>query len=149
MGGRARRGACTGAIALSALGVILGLRRLEVAGDSMVPTLEAGDHLVAVRTARPRPGDLVVVADPRRPGLEMVKRVHWTGRDGRGRRAVWVEGDNREASTDSRALGLLPERRVRARVVWRYAPSWRAGRLGRSSRGGAAEEDSEEDSEEE
>ena len=40
------------------------LRRLEVEGDSMRPTLLAGDRRLVVRGGRARAGDLVVVADP-------------------------------------------------------------------------------------
>ncbi|HEX2064345.1 MAG TPA: S26 family signal peptidase, partial [Acidimicrobiales bacterium] len=51
------------------------LRRVEVQGDSMRPTLLAGDRLLVLRLGPVRPGDLVVVADPRQPDRRMVKRV--------------------------------------------------------------------------
>ena len=41
----------------------------------MVPELEPGDWLVVTRTSRLRPGDLVVVEHPERPGFELVKRL--------------------------------------------------------------------------
>lgn len=98
------------------------LRRVEVTGDSMRPTLVPGDRLLAVRPARPRAGDLVVLRDPRRPDRLLAKRVVSTGPAG-----VVVAGDNPSASTDSRAFGAVPV--VWGRVVYRYAPAPRAGRL--------------------
>lgn len=112
---------------------LAGVRRVEVAGRSMVPALEPGDRLLAVRAARLQPGALVVIADPREAHRDLVKRVVWAGRDGTGRAAVWVEGDNPEASTDSRTFGSLPRRAVLGQVVWRYAPPGRAGRLRRKT----------------
>src|SRR5579863_4076563 len=59
----------TGAVHLS------GVRRVVVEGTSMLPTLAPGDRLVLVRCARPAPGDLVAVPDPRDPARVLVKRV--------------------------------------------------------------------------
>jgi nickel-type superoxide dismutase maturation protease len=106
-----------------------GLDRVEVVGESMVPTLLPGDRLLVARTSRVRAGDLVVVADPRVGDRDLVKRVVWTGAGVGGRLVVWVEGDNPEASTDSRALGPLPRDLIRERVIWRYGPVARAGKV--------------------
>ena len=90
----------------------------------MRPTLEPGDRLLAVRTVRPKVGQLVAVPDPRAPGRLLVKRV--TARhDG----LLELRGDNPAASTDSRAFGPVPATAVWGRVVRRYAPPGRAGRL--------------------
>jgi nickel-type superoxide dismutase maturation protease len=126
----------TGALtaALLALGLAVGVavlarsRRLstvEVAGDSMRPTLVAGDRLVVVGIGRRplRPGDLVTVPDPRRPERVMVKRVAAVMGG-----SVVVEGDNPAASTDSRTFGPVPASSVGGRVVYRYAPEGRRGR---------------------
>lgn len=91
----------------------------------MRPTLAPGDRLLAVRSARPRAGDLVVLRDPRRPDRLLAKRVASTGPDG-----IVVAGDNPSASTDSRAFGPVPG--VWGRAVYRYAPPARAGRLPRA-----------------
>ena len=96
-----------------------GLWRVAVAGSSMTPTLEADDWLV-VRTATAdevRPGEVVVVEQPDRPGFLLVKRAVRRTPDG-----WWVEGDNAAASDDSRAFGAVPDTHVRARVVARYWP---------------------------
>lgn len=100
------------------------MRRVEVAGDSMQPTLAPGDR-VLVFGRRVRVGDLAAVRDPRRPDRVLVKRVvavdETTG-------AVEVAGDNPDASTDSRAFGPVASPLVVGRVRWRYLPRARRGR---------------------
>lgn len=54
----------------------------------------------------------------------MVKRIAKVSE-----RGLWVLGDNRERSTDSRELGWIPLRNVRGRVVYRYFPPDRVGWL--------------------
>ena len=100
------------------------LGRVEVTGDSMLPTLAAGDRLLVLRYGRARVGDVVAVADPRLPARTLVKRV--AARDGD---AVTVLGDNAAASTDSRILGPVAPASIRGRVVYRYLPDSRRGRL--------------------
>ena len=88
----------------------------------MCPTLAPGDRVVALRCHRPRPGDVVVLPDPRLPSRTLVKRVAAVGPAG-----FTVAGDAPDASTDSRSFGPVPS--VWGRVVYRYAPRDRAGRL--------------------
>ncbi len=97
---------------------------MEVVGDSMRPTLEPGDRLVLSRLRRARPGDLVAVADPRQPQRTVVKRLVEVSPAG-----LTVLGDNPAASTDSRAFGPVSADTVRGRVVYRYHPESRRGRL--------------------
>ena len=106
------------------------LRRLAVAGTSIVPTLFAGDRVIVLRglgllRVRTRVDDLVAVRDPRDAGRLMVKRV--TGFEGD---RVVVRGDNEAASTDSRHFGSVDRRTILGRVVYRYYPEGRRGRLG-------------------
>lgn len=100
------------------------MRRVEVAGDSMVPVLLPGDRLLVLRPAPLRVGDVVAVSDPRMPARTMVKRVAGWGPEG-----VTVLGDNPAASTDSRALGPVPRAAVVGRAVYRYLPDSRRGLL--------------------
>ncbi|HUF07080.1 MAG TPA: S26 family signal peptidase [Candidatus Binatia bacterium] len=110
---------------LALLALLVARRRLdvvEVRGRSMAPTLLRGDRLLVARTGAARVGDVVLAADPRRPGRELIKRVADIGP-----RGISLRGDNPAASTDARAFGPLSPDAVRWRVVWRYWPPRRAG----------------------
>ncbi len=99
-------------------------RRAVVRGPSMSPTLADGDVVLINMRTRPRPGSVVVVCWPQRPGQLSIKRA--VGRHGSG---WWVEGDNLDASTDSRHLGTaIPTAVVLARL-------WPAPRIQRARRG--------------
>ena len=112
---------------VAVLGWALARRTLdvvEVRGRSMAPTLRPGDRLLVARLA-PRVGDVVLAADPREPGRELIKRVA-SADDG----GVVLRGDNPAASTDARTFGSLPADAVRWRAIGRYWPIDRIGRLG-------------------
>ncbi len=104
----------------------LGLYR--VAGTSMLPAYDPGDLLVAMRVPGRRsthasrwlltPGRAVVV---RRPERVLVKRLVRREQGG-----WWVQGDAADASTDSRAFGVVPQAQVEAVVLGRLARAPRA-----------------------
>ena len=100
------------------------LRRVEVAGDSMLPALHPGDRLLVWRAGRIRPGDVVAVTDPRLASRTLVKRVAGVGPGG-----ITVLGDNPGRSTDSRRYGPVARSAVRGRAFYRYFPTVRQGRL--------------------
>ena len=120
-----------------------------IPSGSMTPTLAIGDHIfvdrLTYRLHAPHAGDIVVFDHPQKHGTDLVKRVvavsgdHIEGHDGQ----VWVNGeargasydfaaaevpptslfvmgDNRGNSSDSRVWGYVPEGLVagRAFVVW-------------------------------
>ena len=95
----------------------------------MMPTLQPGDWLLAdpdvFRERRPRPGELVLVPDPRQPGRLLVKRVAAIEPDG------WLSllGDDTEASTDSRSFGAVDPATLEGRPWFRYWPLRRVGRV--------------------
>jgi type IV secretory pathway protease TraF len=66
------------------------------------------------------------VRDPREegPGRVLVKRIADLDRS-----EAEVIGDNPDASTDSRSFGRVPLTSVTGRVLYRYAPAQRAGRV--------------------
>jgi nickel-type superoxide dismutase maturation protease len=109
--------------------VWIGARRwldvVEVRGRSMAPTLLPGDRLVALRLGRPpRPGEIVLAPDPREADRELVKRVARASASG-----LDLRGDNRSASADARTFGVVPAHAVQWRVVARYWPPDRIGRI--------------------
>ena len=105
-------------------------------GPSMEPTLNANSDLVLLDRVSPRlgriaTGDIVVADSPTRPGETVCKRVSAVA----GERipgsffadvvppgCVWLLGDNRRNSTDSRIYGPVPTGIVKGRVVLRVWP---------------------------
>ena len=101
------------------------LLRVEVAERSMLPALRPGDWLLAVRTRRVRPGQVVLAWHPARADLLLVKRaVRQVKGDGEAGGGWWLESDNPSAgAVDSNRFGPVPEDLIVARVLVRY---WRA-----------------------
>jgi nickel-type superoxide dismutase maturation protease len=127
---RTEAGRLVALVAVSAaVGAVLAARRhldvVAVRGRSMVPAVRPGDRLIVVRLRRsPQPGEVVLAPDPRAPERELVKRVAAVGRAG-----IVLRGDNVAWSTDARAFGPIPAEDIRWRVVGRYWPLGRAGRV--------------------
>jgi signal peptidase I len=113
-----------------------------ISGASMEPVLSEGDvvlvDLWTYHHREPRIGEVVLLQDAALPGMALVKRVSmfpgeagWpvSTRDHVAGRSFWLLGDNAGASLDSRAFGAVPPERLRGRVVYRYWPPSRAGRI--------------------
>jgi nickel-type superoxide dismutase maturation protease len=98
------------------------LRRAVVTGDSMLPAVQPGDRILLGPAWRVRPGQIVGLADPRRPQRLLVKRVQSVDAAG-----IRVEGDNASASTDSRQFGPVGRSQLAGRVMYRYGPPSRTG----------------------
>ena len=96
--------------------------RVEIAGDSMRPTLQPGDWALAVARARIREGAVVLLERPDRPGLEVVKRIAAEEPGG-----LVVLGDNPQGSTDSRHFGPVSRDVILGRLRLVYWPPrrWR------------------------
>jgi hypothetical protein len=94
------------------------MRRFAVVEDSMRPTLNPGDGVLAVRGGHPRRGQLRVFPDPTLPSRWLVKRVGDVR--GTGRTATFEAlSDNPLAAgvVDSREFGWVPAAGS-YRVVW-------------------------------
>lgn len=79
----------------------MAMKRFQVAGHSMTPTLQPGQEVVAVNTRRAVSGNVVVFEHPERPGFWLIKRL--------ADESGWIGSDNEEHSdTDSRTLGRIP-----------------------------------------
>lgn len=115
-----------------------------VRGSSMEPTLWDGDRVIVglavFRTRDPRPRDVVMLLGP--GDVALVKRV---AREPLAADASYPEavltpdsaleptypvlGDNPSESSDSRMFGRVPRHRIQGRVLWRYWPPSRGGRI--------------------
>jgi hypothetical protein len=88
----------------------------------MMPALRPGDWLLACRTTRIRPGQVVLAGHPQRPGLQLVKRVAWREDGG-----WWLASDNAvPGAQDSAHFGPVPAENIVAVVLVRYWPLRRA-----------------------
>jgi nickel-type superoxide dismutase maturation protease len=94
------------------------LLRVAVEERSMLPALHPGDWLLALRTTRIRPGQIVLAWHPERPGFLLVKRTAWHEDGG-----WWLASDNPGAgAVDSARFGPVPAEKVVAVVLFRYWP---------------------------
>jgi len=92
------------------------LKRFEVAGESMLPTLQSGwvvlvDHR-AYDKEKPATGDIVLAEFPDSGGFPVIKRVHTVSPEG-----VDLRGDNPAQSEDSVTKGLVPPQSILGQVV--------------------------------
>ena len=101
-------------------------KKVEVRGDSMSPNYNDGDWLLfRLLPAKSKANELVgkVVLIQRRSNLGedflQVKRVTKVHND-TNETEIWVEGDNKEKSTDSRSWGALDSSEVIGRLLLRY-----------------------------
>ncbi len=89
-----------------------------VHGNSMHPTLHPGQDVLSFNWAylgkKPKAGDIVVI---KMNGREMIKRIQ-TIRD----RDIFVIGDNKDESTDSRDFGPVKMNQVVGKVIYSSAP---------------------------
>jgi nickel-type superoxide dismutase maturation protease len=100
------------------------LLRVAVEEQSMLPALHPGDWLLARRTSRVRPGQVVLAWHPERPGFLLVKRAAWREDGG-----WWLASDNPAAgAVDSARFGLVAPGQVVAVVLLRYWPLGRRPR---------------------
>jgi phage repressor protein C with HTH and peptisase S24 domain len=83
----------------------------RIVGDSMLPTLRAGSIIVASGLARKIQTDDIIII--RHEGAEKVKRVINVNID-----KIYIEGDNKLRSTDSRHFGWLNSSDILGKVIW-------------------------------
>mgnify|MGYP006280286027 FL=1 len=84
----------------------------------MAPTYLDGDVLLVSGWLGAGKGDVVVVAHPEHDGLLIIKRITDV-RNERGRRQLWLEGDNPDIARtdDSWRFGWVDVDRIRGRVI--------------------------------
>ena len=99
----------------------LPFRSIAVSGSSMKPTYNDGDWLlfkqvkVDTNYMQGLIGMVVVIERESYPGIHLIKRVIRAEQSG-----IWVEGDNKEASTDSRRWGAITPSEIVGVVLLRY-----------------------------
>ncbi|MGH3290588.1 MAG: S24 family peptidase [Trebonia sp.] len=100
------------------------LVRVAVEDRSMLPALHPGDWLLALRTTRIRPGQIVLAWHPQRQDFLLVKRVAWREQgDGALAGGWWLASDNPAAgAVDSARFGPVPAEKIVAVVLVRYWP---------------------------
>lgn len=83
----------------------------------MYPTFSDGDVLLVAEgvysDSPPCPGDVVLAKHPFKSGVRIVKRVSHLTDEGH----VFVVGDNRLESSDSRGFGALPRALILGRIL--------------------------------
>ena len=107
------------------------LKTIEVSGSSMSPKYHHGDWLLfrsirfVGRGKAPKlhklialVGMVIVVERDEMPGIYLIKRAIRVEESG-----LWVEGDNKSASTDSRNWGVVRPHEIRGVVLLRYKAS--------------------------
>ncbi|XP_076471375.1 mitochondrial inner membrane protease subunit 1-like [Babylonia areolata] len=111
-------------------------------GPSMQPTIQSGDIVltehISVNFNKIQKGDVVICKSPKSPKEYICKRViamegdriFNAGNDrftNIKRGHVWLEGDNKDRSSDSRAYGQVPYGLLRGRVFFVLWPLYRLG----------------------
>lgn len=92
--------------------------RVQVDGNSMLPTLRAGEDVIVhpiPRSTKIFPGDIIVCRHPQKPHLRLIKRVTESFYDG----SCYVLSDNASEGTDSRAFGVVSRGLILGRVTSR------------------------------
>jgi inner membrane protease subunit 1 len=112
-------------------------------GSSMMPTLSlTGDIVLVDRTLKVLPwrdyrvGDVIVAKSMTQPREFVCKRImalpdHKNSAFGRRvpKGYVWIEGDNKPSSVDSRDYGPIPQAMLEGRVLFRIWPPSKFGGL--------------------
>lgn len=87
------------------------ISRFTVSGNSMSPSLKEGQDILSVNWfVNPKVGDIVVI---KYDGKEMVKRVEKIENG-----QIFVEGDNKQESTDSRDFGSVSKDKIIGKVIF-------------------------------
>jgi nickel-type superoxide dismutase maturation protease len=82
----------------------------RIVGDSMFPTLVDDAVVVARRTTRLTPGDVVVLKHGKMEKIKRISKIEGS--------RIYLLGDNPNYSTDSRHFGSVPAEDVLAKVIW-------------------------------
>jgi nickel-type superoxide dismutase maturation protease len=82
----------------------------RISGNSMQPTLKNGQIVCVLRTRNFTQNDVVVAHVKRREVIKRIEKIN----EGK----VYLVGDNKDSSTDSREYGFVADRYIEGRVIW-------------------------------
>lgn len=85
-----------------------------VVGESMMPTLKPMQKILIQRSwffCIFKENDMIVLKDPRSNKF-LIKRIKKIKAN-----TYWIEGDNKKASTDSRAFGFVEKQSILGKVI--------------------------------
>jgi nickel-type superoxide dismutase maturation protease len=88
--------------------------KYRILGNSMYPTLKTGSNVLVFKYffSKPKIGDIITARDPK-DGKTIIKRIIKIEN-----KKYFVQGDNKEASTDSRKFGLLDKNDIIGKVIF-------------------------------
>jgi len=78
----------------------------------MKPNLESGQKGIAWKFGQMKKGDIVIFKEPS-TGLSIIKRISKTKQD-----LLYLEGDNKKESTDSRDFGWIKKQQIIGTVIY-------------------------------
>jgi len=101
---------------LKRLARLLPLYKYQISGNSMTPALKNGQTIIVNRLSYlfndPKKEDIIALKDPR-DGKILIKRItKIAGRE------IFVQGDNKKASTDSRVFGMIDHNDIIGKVIF-------------------------------
>ena len=92
----------------------------KVRGQSMEPLCKEGDFILLDKLSyflfRPRAGDMVVLRHPQEENRLILKYVTREKTEG-NRTFYWVEGVNKQESSDSRSFGWVPREFILGKAI--------------------------------
>lgn len=96
---------------------IIKFRIVSVNGQSMYPTYDDKELHLMLNTNQINDGDIVIidVKDTQLPADYIIKRFY---EDKSTDNLIWVEGDNKENSLDSRSFGKLKRERIMGKILF-------------------------------
>ena len=104
------------------------LQIVSIKGSSMAPTFAEGDRLLFRPPWRLRPGQVLLIQRSSHAGvdipqvkrlLRVERRIDEASPSNNTMRGYWVEGDAKDASTDSRNFGLLRRDEINGVLLFR------------------------------
>lgn len=89
--------------------------KYRITGNSMVPTFSSNDIVLVNRLSyvfkKPQVGDIIAGRDPR-DGKTVIKRITKIENT-----SYFIEGDNKNSSTDSRVFGIIRQSDIIGKVI--------------------------------